>query len=200
MLIGQLTLSVGKKEHVWVLQLVAKWRKLAEESRWDEFVAAMLQEHYDAVYSRAQIKYLTPSATQDSADQATNTSAAAEDTSSNAVSSSSSPYEPATDEHPLNIAQNGSSASQTPPASAPDAVNGKDEEAQGSSGDATVQAAGALSHLFGGPRQKLMQQMNNKEAESTLRWHREPVEDMRDETYDALAQKLLKQYDPAALA
>ena len=69
------------------------------------------------------------------------------------------------------------------------------QDSGSSNGDETVEAAGALSHLFGGPRQKLMQQMNSKEAESTLRWHREPVEDMSDETYIALAQKLLRQYD-----
>ena len=74
------------------------------------------------------------------------------------------------------------------------------QHSDGSSGEETVEAAGALSHLFGGPRQKLMQQMNSKEAESTLRWHREPVEDMSDDTYVALAQKLLRQYDPAALS
>ena len=188
---------------MWWVQLVAKWRGLAEQSRWDEFVAAMLQEHYDTVYTRAQLKYLTPSTS-----QATEAKAASP---SDATQSQSAESPSPSDQH--DITSNGltdSTHQQDRCASEETAVQSGEGNSHGDgrlaqhsdsgSGDDTVEAAGALSHLFGGPRQKLMQQMNSKEAESTLRWHREPVQDMSDETYVALAQKLLRQYDPAALS
>lgn len=187
----------------FVMQLVAKWRELAEQSRWDEFVAAMLQEHYDTVYTRAQLKYLTPSTSQAPEDQPASSPAASGSQDAEGTSPPS--------QH--DITRNGHTDSDhqqdrcmsegTAVWSGEDDSHGDGHLAQhsdSSSGDETVEAAGALSHLFGGPRQKLMQQMNSKEAESTLRWHREPVQDMCDETYVALAQKLLRQYDPAALS
>lgn len=185
------------------MQLVAKWRELAEQSRWDEFVAAMLQEHYDTVYTRAQLKYLTPSTSQATQDQDASPSAATDsqsprtpllssqhDFSSNGHTDSTRQQDMCMSEEAA--VQSGGGASDGDGLSAQDSGS--------SNGDETVEAAGALSHLFGGPRQKLMQQMNSKEAESTLRWHREPVEDMSDETYIALAQKLLRQYDSSALS
>lgn len=188
---------------------MAKWRELAEQSRWDEFVAAMLQEHYDAVYTRAQLKYLTPSSSTDTQDDAAAASAG--------TNSQPAPSSLPSSQHDAAITSNGhvDTVHQQDRCTSGVAAAPSCEEEEDSShgvgqvgpdrdssrgGDETVEAAGALSHLFGGPRQKLMQQMNGKEAESTLRWHREPVEDMSDETYVALAQKLLRQYDPAALS
>lgn len=179
------------------MQLVAKWRELAEQSRWDEFVAAMLQEHYDTVYTRAQLKYLTPATDQDSRDHAAGSS----DATTPQPMDSQLPYSQHNRQVNGHVHSHNDSA-QSASSSATGIGHGDGNVAQdsnSSNGDATVEAAGALSHLFGGPRQKLMQQMNSKEAESALRWHREPVLDMTDETYNALALKLLKQYDPAAL-
>ena len=185
------------------MQLVAKWRELAEQSRWDEFVAAMLQEHYDTVYTRAQLKYLTPSITEAPQDQPAS-SPAASDFQSTESTSPSSQHDITSNGHTDGShRQDRCMSEETALQSGEGNYHGNGHVAQhsdSSSGDETVEAAGALSHLFGGPRQKLMQQMNSKEAESTLRWHREPVEDMCDETYVALAQKLLRQYDPAALS
>lgn len=188
----------------WLLQLVAKWRELAEQSRWDEFVAAMLQEHYDAVYTRAQLKYLTPSTSQDTQDHTP--AASAVSNSQSALSSLPSSQHDATSNghvdwvHQQDRCASGvaAAASSEDSSQAGGQVGPDRDSSRGD--DETVEAAGALSHLFGGPRQKLMQQMSTKEAESTLRWHRERVEDMSDETYTALAQKLLRQYDPAALS
>lgn len=185
------------------MQLVAKWRELAEQSRWDEFVAAMLQEHYDTVYTRAQLKYLTPSTRQATEEDPATTSATT-DSQSLEDSMPSRPHDITSDGHTDSTNQQDRSMSQEMAVQAGEgSANGNGAMAKhrdDSSGDETVAAAGALSHLFGGPRQKLMQQMSSKEAESTLRWHREPVADMSDETYVALAQKLLRQYDPVALA
>ena len=179
----------------WFMQLVAKWRELAEQSRWDEFVAAMLQEHYDTVYTRAQLKYLTPSTSQAAQVQAASSPAKGLSPSSQHDVTSNGRTDSA---HQQNRCMPEEMAVQ----SGEGASHGNGDVAQdsdGSNGDEIVEAAGALSHLFGGSRQKLLQQVNSKEAESTLRWHREPVQDMSDETYAALARKLLRQYDPAAL-
>ena len=184
------------------MQLVAKWRELAEQSRWDEFVAAMLEEHYDAVYTRAQLKYLTPSTSPDTQDESAAASAATE-TQSAPNSLPSSCHDIASNGHVDGEHQQArlvSEVAAAPPGRGNSHGDGQVGQDSSSNGDETVEAAGALSHLFGGPRQKLMQQANSKEAESTLRWHRERVEDMSDETYVALAHKLLRQYDPAALS
>lgn len=185
------------------MQLVAKWRELAEQSRWDEFVAAMLQEHYDTVYTRAQLKYLTPSTRQATEENSATTSATA-DCQSAEGSMTSRPHDSTSNGHSNTTLQQDRCMSEETAVQAGDGsapVNGHvAQHRDDGSGDETVEAAGALSHLFGGPREKLMQQKNSKEAESTLRWHREPVADMSDETYIALAQKLLRQYDPAALS
>ena len=161
-----------------VMQLVAKWRELAEQSRWDEFVAAMLQEHYDVVYTRAQLKFLTPSTSDHSEEQPADQWVANTPQSADSQSPSG---------------QDGTVSNGHVP-------NGASNDEHGTrDGDDTVGAAGALSHLFGGSRQKLVQQMNSKEQESTLRWHREPVSGVTDEIYNALARRLLGQYDFAAL-
>lgn len=185
------------------MQLVAKWRELAEQSRWDEFVAAMLQEHYDTVYTRAQLKYLTPSTSQATQDQTANASAASDNQSAESSLPSSQPDNTNNGHTDTTHQQDRCMSEETAVQSVKGNSHSNGHVAQyshSSTGDETVEAAGALSHLFGGPRSKLMQQMNSKEAESTLRWHREPVEDMSDETYLALAQKLLRQYDPAAFS
>lgn len=188
---------------LWLLQLVAKWRELAEQSRWDEFVAAMLQEHYDTVYTRAQLKYLTPSPREATEEDSATPSATA-DSQSAEDSMPLRLHEITSNGHTDSTHQKDRCMSEETAVQAGDgSAHGNGQVAQhrdDSSGDETVEAAGALSHLFGGPRQKLMQQTNSKEAESTLRWHREAVADMSDETYLALAQKLLRQYDPAALS
>ena len=182
--------SLASKDNI-CFQAVGKWRALAEQSKWDDFVAAMLQEHYDVVYARAQAKYLTPSPNQGDTEDDARASVQAPNNQTQTMSSGLNG-----DAHEEHL--NGSSpqiTSSTKPSS--HESEGSDQE-QGGVAD-TVQAAGALSHLFGGPRQKLMQQMGTKQSESTLRWHREPVEDIRDDIYSALASKLLSQYDPAAL-
>ncbi|DBA78879.1 TPA: hypothetical protein ACH3X1_008764 [Trebouxia sp. C0004] len=176
------------------MQVVSKWRELAEQSKWDEFVAAMLHEHYDVVYARAQLKYLTPSSSTAKANQPAN--------ASNHSTGETADEEPVDDCHRENGVGSqeldNNNTSQTVSSSL--TIDHDAAEQHTSSGDdATVEAAGALSHLFGGPRQKLMQQVNSKQAESTMRWHRAPVDDINDEIYSALALKLLKEYDPAAL-
>ena len=261
------------------MQAVAKWQKLAEEGRWDDFVAAMLQEHYDTVYTRAQLKYLTPGSTNqqesqqgkgavDSSQQESDESdqATAQHQNGNAleglkgsqqrtgaISSSqqesdqsdlsagaqqqngTDPASPAKGQQSIGYkgvngsqqmaqhqaksqqstgnavlngsqqtAQSGAVETQTEnqQSSSDQVLNGSQQSTEGASdsGDETVQAAGALSHLFGGPRSKLMQQMGTKQLESTLRWHKETVEDISDENYTALAIKILQEHDPAALA
>ena len=177
-------------------QVVTKWQELAEQSRWDDFVAAMLQEHYDVVYARAQLKYLTPASSEQTSNQA-----------ADGLEHDVAPVCP--EQSPrLSQEQNGSNSLQHADGDAgqvasPSLANGSSTIEQHSVSDSceeTVEAAGALSHLFGGPRQKLMQQMNSKQAESTLRWHREPVDDISNEIYTTLALKLLNQYDPSALS
>ena len=171
---------------VHVLQAVAKWKKLAEESKWDEFVAAMLQEHYDAVYTRAQLKYLTPSSKPLDESQPANGATATH----HAHETMQEGHEQSSHQRQQSD-QTGQLARESHHAA---------KQTTDDSNEDTVQAAGALSHLFGGPRSKLMQQMGSKQLESTLRWHREPVADITDETYADLAKKLLQQYDPAALS
>lgn len=162
----------------------------------------MLHEHYDTVYSRAQLKYLTPSTSQSTQDESAAASAVT-DSESAQPQSPSSPRHINSNGHVDSVHQQDRAASQVAAAlSDDDSCHGKGlarQDSNSSQGDETVEAAGALSHLFGGPRQKLMRQVNSKEAESTLRWHRERVEDMSNETYVALARKLLGQYDSAAL-
>lgn len=171
---------------------MSKWRELAEQSKWDEFVAAMLQEHYDVVYARAQLKYLTPSSNQTEDAEAVNGSLHVQADEgqhqgrSHQRNGVSNHEHTAGDEH------------QTSRSSLANGDDSAEQQPACGSADETVEAAGALSHLFGGPRQKLMQQMNSKQAESTLRWHREPVADISHEIYTALALKLLTEYDPAA--
>lgn len=159
--------------------MVDGWRALADQSRWDEFVAAMLQEHYDVVYARAQVKYLTPSSSPGDTDPLASDSATSPDLADTSSDVDDTQYDGATQQSKFRHEVT--------------AVDGQDNHSE------DVKAAAALSHLFGGPRQKLMQQMSTKQAESTLRWHREPVEDISDTIYSALAVKLLSQYDPAAL-
>ncbi len=173
---------------------MSKWRELAEQSKWDEFVAAMLHEHYDVVYARAQLKYLTPSISQAKADQPANASDHSTAETADGESLDECHQENGMGSQELDhndTSQTASSSLTTDYDAAEQHVSRTD--------DATVEAAGALSHLFGGPRQKLMQQVNSKHAESTLRWRRAPVDDISDEIYSALALKLLKEHDPAAL-
>lgn len=182
-----LTKTSGKK-------VVSKWRELAEQSKWDDFVAAMLHEHYDVVYARAQLKYLTPSSSQAKANQPANASNHSTAETTDGESSDECHQENGVGSQEVDNNHTSQSAS-----SSLTVDHDAAEQDITSADDATVEAAGALSHLFGGPRQKLMQQVNSKQAESTLRWHRAPVDDISDEIYSALALKLLKEYDPAAL-
>jgi hypothetical protein len=177
-----------------MMQVVSKWRELAEQSKWDDFVAAMLHEHYDVVYARAQLKYLTPSSSQAKANQPADASNHSTAKTADGESSDECHQENGVGSQELDNNDASQTASWTLTTDH-DAA----EQHTSSADDATVEAAGALSHLFGGPRQKLMQQVNSKQAESTLRWHRAPVDDISDEIYSALALKLLKEYDPAAL-
>ncbi len=183
----------------WLLQVVSKWRELAEQSKWDEFVAAMLQEHYDVVYARAQLKYLTPSSSHDEDQHQPTGGSAHSDGHAPAAQLQSTSHQQNGKSSPHHADSNGNPA---PAASASVVASSSTSEQQktSSGSDETVEAAGALSHLFGGPRQKLMQQVHSKQAESTLRWHREPVADISDETYTALALRLLQEYDPAAVS
>lgn len=176
------------------MQVVSEWRKLAEQSKWDDFVAAMLHEHYDIVYARAQLKYLTPSSSQEKANQPANASNHSTAKTGDGESLDGCHQEKGVGSQELDD----NDISQTASLSLT-ADHDAAEQHTSSADDATVEAAGALSHLFGGPRQKLMQQVNSKQAESTLRWHRAPVDDINDEIYSALAMKLLKEYDPTAL-
>lgn len=142
----------------------------------------MLSQHYDVVYARAQSKYLTPTANQNGTDA---------DASNLAING----------EHKGNLssansAMHGGSDSQDKDS----AGQASQQEGANAVRDDTVEAASALSYLFSGARQKLIHQMGSKQAESTLRWHREPVLDITDEIYSALAAKILTQYDPAALS
>ena len=164
-----------------LLQVVGKWRLLAEQGNWDAFVASMLQEHYDVVYARAQVKYLTPGNSQQEAEQ---------------PELNVAPVQAAA-QHKTSCMQHAMSNT-----GESDTTTGTSDEADGlqESSDGVAKAADALTHLFGGPRQKLMQQMSTKQAESTLRWHREPVDDISDEIYSLLAVQLLTQHDPAALS
>ena len=173
---------------------MSKWRELAEQSKWDDFVAAMLHEHYDVVYARAQLKYLTPSSSQAEADQSANASHHSTVKSADGESLDECHQENGVGSQELDH----NDTSQTASSSLPTDHDAAEQHVS-SANDATVEAAGGLSHLFGGPRQKLMQQVNSKQAESTLRWHRAPVDDISDEIYSVLALKLLKEYDPAAL-
>lgn len=182
-----LTKTSGKK-------VVSKWRELAEQSKWDDFVAAMLHEHYDVVYARAQLKYLTPSSSQAKANQPANASNHSTAETTDGESSDECHQENGVGSQEVDNNHTSQSAS-----SSLTVDHDAAEQDITSADDATVEAAGALSHLFGGPRQKLMQQVNSKQAESMLRWHRAPVDDISDEIYSALALKLLKEYDPAAL-
>lgn len=166
------------------LQVVGKWRALAEQSKWDDFVASMLQEHYDVVYARAQVKYLTPGNSQQQA-------------YSDSDHAEHSGPEQTVEQHGNSCMQHAnSSTGQT------ESTTGSSDEVdhlqEGNNG--VAKAASALSHLFGGPREKLMQQMSTKQAESKLRWHRQPVDDISDEIYSALAVKILTQHDPAAFS
>ncbi len=176
------------------VQVVSKWRELAEQSKWDDFVAAMLHEHYDVVYARAQLKYLTPSSSQEKADEPANTSDHNTNETADGESLDERHQENGVGSQELEYNDTSQTAS-----SSLTTDHDVAEQHVSSGNDATVEAAGALSHLFGGPRQKLMQQVNSKQAESTLRWHRAPVDDISDEIYSALALKLLKEYDPAAV-
>ena len=180
-----------------MLQAVARWKQLAEESRWDEFVAAMLQEHYDAVYTRAQLKYLTPSSNPsdetEPANRATDSSHEHEHENEQQEHQQQPSSQQQQQQQQQQIGDDGQVDNDRQQAARQSSDNSNDH-------DDTVQAAGALSHLFGGPRSKLMQQMGTKQLESTLRWHREPVADITDEIYADLATKLLQQYDPAALS
>ena len=174
------------------MQVVSKWRELAEQSKWDEFVAAMLQEHYDVVYARAQLKYLTPSSIQHEDAEAVNGSLHVQADEGQHQGRSHQGNGVSNHEHTAG------NEHQSPNSSLENSQDSAEQQLAHGSGDETVEAAGALSHLFGGPRQKLMQQMNSKQAESTLRWHREPVAGISHEIYTALALKLLTEYDPAA--
>lgn len=143
-----------------LLQVVGKWRALPEQGKWNDFVASMLQEQYDVVYARAQVKYLTPGNSQQEADAEPNGALQTGPAQAEQLEGNSGTH----DVHTGQVVGTADRAVGTS-----DSSDEAEHLQEGTNG--VAQAASALSHLFGGPSEKLKQQTSTKQAESTEPWY-----------------------------